>query len=329
MTTTRLDAAPVQRPRRLTHLPLALFAAPMGLGGAALAWREAARIFGAPAAIGETLVAVTLFVWLLVAGLQLVRIVGAPGALVADLRHPVRSAFAGAATIGLMTVAGGLLPYAPSAAAAIWLVAVAVHLVIGVWMFRGLLSLPREAAALTPPLLIPLVGSVVAPIMGVPLGFETLSWVLFGVGGLLWILVQSLIFGRIVTGPSLPEPLRPTLVILLAPPAAATVALAKLTHGFGPAPLILFGLAVFIAAVLASMAGRFARVPFSVSWWAWTFPTSLFAATLLLLAEAHRSVWTSGLAWIALLAASGVLLKVSLATIAAARSGALLRSEGG
>ena len=48
-----------------------------------------------------------------------------PAALAADLRHPIRSAFAGAVTIGLMIMAGGLMPYARGAAEALWLAAVA------------------------------------------------------------------------------------------------------------------------------------------------------------------------------------------------------------
>jgi tellurite resistance protein len=39
----------------LHHLPLPLFAAPMGIGGLGLAWRQAAHGLGAPAAIGEAL----------------------------------------------------------------------------------------------------------------------------------------------------------------------------------------------------------------------------------------------------------------------------------
>jgi tellurite resistance protein len=312
----------------LHHLPLALFAAPMGIGGLGLAWREAGQVLGAPAAIGEALVLLAGLVWLTVATLHLRRLVAHPGALAADLRHPIRSAFAGAVTIGLMILAGGLIPHAPEAAALLWLAAVAGHVAIAGWTVRGLLAAPREAASLAPPLLIPLVGNVLAPVFGAKLGFEGLSWMLFGLGALLWAMLQPVLLARLVTGPALPPRLRPTLAILLAPPAVASLALAGLTGGFGPAPLAALGLAVFVALVLAMLAGEFARIPFAMSWWGWTFPTAAFATALLVAARAHPAAWQAPLLWLALLAASAILALVAAATLRAAAQGHLLQPEG-
>ena len=88
----------------LVHLPLALFAAPMGIGGLGLAWRAAGDVLGVPTFIGEVLLLLAGLVWLVVTGLQILRATCHPEALAGDLRHPIRSAFAGALTIGLMLV---------------------------------------------------------------------------------------------------------------------------------------------------------------------------------------------------------------------------------
>jgi tellurite resistance protein len=312
----------------LRHLPLPLFAAPMGIGGLGLAWREAARGLGAPAAIGEALLLAAGMTWLVVAALHLWRLARHPEALAADLRHPIRSAFAGAITIGLMIIAGGLIPHARDAAAMLWLAAVATHVAIAAWTVRGLLMAPREAASLAPPLLIPLVGNVLAPVFGAKLGFEALSWMLFGLGALLWALLQPLLLARLVTGPALPQRLLPTLVIMLAPPAVASLALASLTGGFGPGPLAVLGLAAFIAVVLAMMVRQFAAVPFAMSWWGWTFPTAAFAIALQAAAHAHPAPWQGPLLWLALLCASAILAIVTAATLRAAACGHLLQPEG-
>jgi len=309
---------------RLVHLPLPLFAIPLGLGGVGLAWREAARFLGAPSIIGETLLGLTALAWLVIFGLHLGRAVRHPGALLGDLRHPVRSAFAGAVTIGLMLIAGALFPYAPTAAATLWLGAVALHLWVGVWTVRGLLLAPREVAALTPLLLIPLVGNILAPAIGVRMGYETLCWILFGIGGLLWAMIQPLILGRILTGPAMPERMRPALAILIAPPAVGAIALANLTHGFGPGPLILLGLAAFIATVMLTLVARFAQVPFSLAWWGWTFPSAAFAMSMLALAAAYPLTWVLVLGWLSLLGASVILALVAAATLRAALAGQLL-----
>ena len=326
--TTTNAAAPKAVDRGLHHLPLPLFAAPMGIGGLALAWREAGRSLGAPTLVGEALVLLLIVAWVAITALHGVRAMRHPEALRGDLRHPVRSAFAGAATVGLMLVAGGLGPYAPSLAAATWLVAVAVHLVIGVWTVRGLLVAPREAATLMPPLVIPLVGNILAPVIGARLGFETASWALFGLGGLLWVLIQPLILSRIATGPTMPEKLRPTLAILLAPPAVGAVALSALTEGFGPGPLAIWGLAAFVAIVLVTLLPTFLRVPFALSWWGYTFPSASFASATLALARVHPSVASVAGAWLVLTAATVIVAVVTAATMRAAARGALLLPEG-
>ncbi|RVT90638.1 C4-dicarboxylate ABC transporter [Rhodovarius crocodyli] len=314
-------------PERLRHLPLPLFAVPMGVGGLGLAWREGARVLGAPAWVGEGLLALATAAWLLIAVLHMVRALRHPGSLAADLRHPVRSAFAGAITVGLMIVTGGLTPHLPGLAAGLWLAAVGMHLVIAAWTVRVLILAPREPAALTPPLLIPMVGNVLAPAFGARLGFEALSWMYFGLGALLWALLQPLLLGRAAMGPPLPALLRPSLVIFLAPPAAAALSLSALTGGFGPGPLACHGLAVGFAAVFLTMLGEFARAPFSMAWWGWTFPTAAFAAATLQAIAAHPLPGLGVLGWAVLLASSAIIATVCRATAQAAWSGALFRPD--
>lgn len=322
--TTAHSDAPVAR---LTHLPLPLFAAPMGFGGLGLAWREAARVIGAPAAIGEALLFAAMAIWVLVAVLHLTRMIRHPQALAGDLRHPVRSAFAGAISIGLMLISGGLIPYSPDLAAGVWIVAVVLHVSIGVLLLRTMLRAPREAAALTPPLLIPLVGNIVAPIFGAKLGFDTASWALFGIGIVLWASVQPLLFGRIFNGPPLPERLRPTLVIFLAPPSVASVALSQLTGDYGPVALAFLGYATFLVLIYVAMLRDLASVPFAMSWWGMTFPTATYIVAALSAAHAYPAAWNAPVLWIALLAGSLILAIVSARTLKTAFDGELLRPE--
>jgi len=312
----------------LVHLPLPLFAAPMGLGGLGLAWREAARDIGAPAAIGEGLLVAATTVWVLLVLLHLVRLVRHPEALAADLRHPVRSAFAGAVTIGLMLVSGAIFPYAPDVAAAVWSVAVCGHVAIAVWTVRGLLAAPREAGTLAPPLMIPLVGNVLAPVIGAQMGFMALSWMMFGIGTMLWMMLQPILLHRVIVGPPLPERLRPTLVIFLAPPSVGAIALAALTGGFGPGPLAAYGLAVVTTLALLGLVPVFARIPFSMSWWGWTFPAAAMSAATTMAIHAHGPWWLAGLSWVTLGATTLIVALVTAATMRAVADGTLFRPEG-
>jgi tellurite resistance protein len=310
------------------HLPLPLFAVPMGLGGLGLAWREAGRTLGAPAVVGEALLAATAIAWLAILLLHAVRAARHPDALAADLRHPIRASFAGAVSIGLMLVAAGAAPLAPDLAATLWIIASVLHLAIGIWTVRSLLLAPREQAALAPPLLIPLVGNILAPVMGAKLGFVLASWMMFGLGALLWALIQPLILARLIHGPALPPRLRPSLAILLAPPAVGSIALANLTGAFGAAPLAVLGLALFMALVLLTLARPMAQGPFAMSWWSWTFPPAAFTVAVLAAAHAHPAPWQPPLLWLLLAAVSAVVTLVAARTLQAAISGDLLLPEG-
>jgi tellurite resistance protein len=305
----------------LEHLPLPLLAMPMGTGGVGLAWRQAHHWLGAPAAIGEALLAFTTLLWIAVVALQALRVVRHPRAVAAELRHPVRVAFGAAPTVGLMIVSAFLYPHAPAFGAAVWAVAVALHLVLATMLLRRVVAGRGEPAMLAPPLLIPLVGNILAPALGARMGFVDASWMMFGVGLILWLAMLPLLLHRLFAGPPLPPALRPTLVILLAPPAVAALAVEALTGHADAVVLSFAGVALLVAAVMISLAADFARVPFGLPWWGVTFPTAAFAVMLMALGAPG---W---LAWPALLLTTGLTGWVAWRTLGMARAGAFFRPE--
>lgn len=309
----------------LRHLPLPLFAVPMGLGGLGLAWREAAVVLDAPEAVGEGVLAVMALAWLLIAALHGLRAARHGDAVLAELRHPVRASFGGAPTIGVMLLAAGIAPYAEGAAAMLWCVAVPLHLGAAVVLLRRMLGGRAEAAMLAPPLLIPMVGNILAPVIGARLGFPVLSWMMFGVGLFLWLALQPLLLHRLVAGPPIPQALRPSVAILIAPPAVGCLALYALQGEVTPPALALFGLAVLVAAVVAAMIGDFARLSFSLVWWSFTFPTAAFAIALMVTSPATGL--PAPALWAALLAVTAIVLMVAWRTLQAAWRGAFLRPE--
>jgi tellurite resistance protein len=305
----------------LEHLPLPLLAMPMGLGGVGLAWRQGHALLGAPAAIGEALLLLTALVWIGVVALQVARLLRHPESVIEEIGHPVRVSFAAAPTIGLMILSAAAFPHAPALGAAMWSIAVAVHLLVAMLLLRRVLSGRGDPAMITPPLLIPLVGNILAPVFGVGMGFLHMSWMMFGIGLLLWIAVLPLLLYRLFAGPALPPPLVPSLVILVAPPAVGAVAVAALTaNPVGPA-LALAGVALLLAAVLLAMAGEIARIPFGMAWWGTTFPSAAFAIMLMTL---RFPPW---LCWPALAFATLLTGWVTWRTALAARAGAFYRPE--
>lgn len=300
----------------LRHLPLPLLAVPMGLGGLGMAWRKAVPALGAPFWIGEALMAAALLAWAAMTALHLWRWRRHPEAVAEDWAHPFRAPIFAAGSISTMVAAGAVLPWAPRLSAALLMVAVALHLLIGLAIIARVFRGEASTAMLVPPLLFPLVGNIVAPLVAAPLGFLTLGWMLFGIGALLWVMVMPLLLWRMLEGPTLPPPLRPSLAILLAPPTVGALSVAALA-GPGPWVVMLYGLSAFILALLVLALPHILAGGFSPAVWAFTFPIANFAAVTMMVAH-------GALAWLALLGATMVVALITAATLHAARHGRLL-----
>lgn len=325
------NAAPTSEPPpapptpSLAHLPIPLFAVPMGLGGLGLLWRDAAFLIGPLAWVGEIALLAATLVWGWLAWLHVRRALAHPEALRADLSDPVRLPFFGAPTIGLMIIGGFLGGYVYWLGAAVWLVAVSAHLAVAAWLFGRIVAGEANPAMLAPPLLIPMVGNILAPAIGDGFGFVGLSAVTFGVGAFLWLAVTPLLLNRMLAGPALPPRLVPSIVILLAPPSVAAVSLTTLTGEAGIASLALFGIALLTALALLAAAPRIAAAPFSPAFWGLSFPTAAFGIALSRQVQAAPG-WPAELLFLLVTAGvTALILWLAWRTGRAARAGAFLR----
>jgi tellurite resistance protein len=102
----------------------------------------------------------------------------------------------------------------------------------------------------------------------------------YSVGLIFWLVLLSLVMYRLMfVQPPLPDRLKPTIAIFLAPPTVAFsswIALTGLTSGQALDPFghILMGIAFFFTFFLMTQFGRFAKLPFFMSWWAYSFPSA-------------------------------------------------------
>ena len=306
------------------------FAIVMGWSGLSLAWYRATPLMGDWAGAASMVaagVAGLVFALLLVA--SLVRWRRYPQALAEDLRHPVRHAFVAAVPISLilLATAGVALTGPGPVLLAVWLVASLLQLGVTVWALgRWLRDKPEGGLAwpaMTPALFIPVVGNVLVPLAGVPLGLPNWSAAQFGIGLLFWPVVLTLLAVRIGVQGLWPQRLLPTTFITVAPPAV--VGLSSLQLG---APVLLawlaWGCALFFLLWSATVLRRMLSQPFGVPFWGVSFPLAAFAALTLRLAD-NRVHELAALAMLAL--ATLVILTLSLATLKGLRSGELLAPE--
>jgi tellurite resistance protein len=299
------------------------FAVVMGWSGLSLAWHRAEALLGgaaAPVAVLAAAVAALAFC-LLIAG-TLLRWLRYPEAIGADMHHPVRHAFFAAIPISMIllatiAVAQGL---DHRFARGLWMLGLALQFAATVWVLGRWPAGVSAWSAKSPVLFIPVVGNVLAPLAGVPLGHIGLSWAFLAIGAFFWPVVVALLFARQSQQP-LPEFLLPSWFILIAPPAVVGLSLSAL--GLGESAMFsMIGIATFSFALALRIAPRLPKLPFGMPFWAMSFPLAAFSALLLKTATAEVSLRLPGIAMLAL--ATLVVLWLSASTLKGLLRGSLL-----
>ncbi|CAA7625914.1 SLAC1 anion channel family protein [Magnetospirillum sp. UT-4] len=306
----------------LAHMPVAIFATVMGVSGLGLAWRKAGHELA-----GDFLVAVSAAVFIAVSIAYVMKLMRHPSAVMGEFNHPVRSAFFSAIAIGMLLLATGLWPHLPAVAYGVWVAGAILQLVMTLRILARWIAQKHDIAHANPAWFIPIVGNIIVPVLGVRLGQVEVSWFFFSIGMMFWLPFLSIILYRVIFHDDLPPRLVPTLFILVPPPAVGYLAYTALTGAEDPFALVLVNGALFTTLALLALTPRFLRLPFAMSWWAFTFP--LDAMALAALEHGHRAasaVW-SGIGLAALVLASAVVAAVAVRTVSTMLKGELFVPE--
>lgn len=319
------------QPGPLKYLYPGWFSIVMGLAGLSLAWQRARPLMGEPAGVVATLLgALAGAVFVVLAAAAFWRLWQHPEAWREDLRHPGRYPFIAAIPIALLLVAtvGVSLAGPQLIARTAWWLGCLGQLGVTVWAlgrwWRGAAQGGLVWPSVTPALFIPIVGNVLPPLAGVPLGYVEWSAAQFGVGLMFWLPMLALVIVRLAVHGPWPERLRPTAFIVIAPPAV--IGLGALQ--FGAAPLwgwIFWGMAAFGLLWAGTQARAIAAQPFGLPHWALSFPLAALAALSLSLAAGSDLLKVLAPALLAL--ASLVVGALLLATVRGLRNGTLLAPE--
>ena len=276
-------------------IPLNFFSIPFGILGLADCWLGAATFGLAPVAIGRVLTAVAMIVWVvvLVAYADGVRRRGV--SLAAQLADNVTGPFASLVLIVPMLAAADVLyPLDHAAGMVVVDVLVVATVLLAGWFTGQWIYRPPPLASLHPGYFLPSVaGGLLAAASAALVGQIGLAQVLFGLGVLCWIVLGSIILGRLMLGPALPAALTPTIAIEVAPAAVASFAAFAINGNRVDTPVRLlagYGLLMVVAQVRLLPAYR--RLPFMPSFWAFTFSWAAVAtAGLSWLGISHPSGW--------------------------------------
>lgn len=310
---------------RLAHFPVTFFAAAMGLAGLSLAWTRAVPVLDVPEAVGTALFWVSLVVYAAILVTYVAKLVRHPGAVLEELGHPVRLSFVPTTSIGLLLVATAGQDVHP-VAAPLWWVGASAQLALTLYVLSAWINRPVFAMDhVTPAWFIPVVGLMVVPLAGTEFAHPEVSWFFFAVGVTFWVPLLAMVLSRLfVHERPVPPRLLPTLAVLIAPPAVATVAYLRLVPdaGDGPVPRLLYYVALFFTVLFVVQVDRLRRLPFFLSWWAYAFPlAALSVATSVMAGEIGGWFFTAA-SWTFLVTVSALALLLVVRTAAS-----MLRGE--
>jgi len=267
-----------------TRIPLNIFGMSFGLAGLATSWRIAVDLGLAAHWVSDTLTIIAALVWATSLLLYLRSALSTRGAVVRDVRDMTAGPFASLALITpVLLVADGVAPYLHNLATVlIDILAVAILLVggwfTGYWM-RGGVELDR----LHPGYFLPTVaGGLVASAGAAEVGQLRLAQLMLGLGLICWVMLGSIILGRLFFRPALPDALVPTMAIHVAPAAVASLAYLFSTGGrVDGFAAILAGYGLLMIAAQLPLLPKYLRLKFGLGTWAFTFSWSAVASTVL------------------------------------------------
>jgi len=258
---------------RLQHFPIAWFSMIMGLCGLAIAWHQAEQMMGLQVAISFGLLLLSTLLFIVLVALYGLKMLNHWEAVAQEWAHPVKMNFIPTASIALLLLAIGWLPYSAPYSKLLWLVGTVLHLMLTLHVMTQWMHHRKfEIVHLNPAWFIPVVGNILVPIAGVSHAPPEISWFFFSIGLLFWPVLLTIIFYRVIFHGSLPQRLMPTLFILIAPPAVGFLSYVRLTGGLDMLALLFYYSALFFVLLLFAQLSWFARLKFFLSWWAYSFP---------------------------------------------------------
>jgi tellurite resistance protein len=284
--TTAISARGHEAEPRLSHFPVSFFSVVMGLAGLSIALEKAGSTIPALQVVGHTVLALAGSLFVLLALIYGAKMLLHPQAVREEFAHPVRLHFVPTIAISLILLSIASLDLSRDLAAGLLLVGAPLQLaltllVLDRWINREHFQTPH----LNPAWFIPIVGNMLVPIAGVSLGYREASWLFFAVGIVFWLPLFAIVLNRIVFHQPLPDRLRPTLFILIAPPAVGCLAYLKLAGGIDAFARILYFFGLFLTLLLLTQLPRLGRIAFYLSWWAYSFPLAAITVASFAMAE--------------------------------------------
>lgn len=270
-----------------SQIPYAWFTPVMGTCGLAMVWRKGGQLLGISAAWSYVPFAVSVALFAFAAISFVLAWRRFPHVLRDDWRDASRINSFATITLSIILISTYLAGPQPAFAAPLWFVGIVGHLALTlVALRRWIDSRSVAVTSLGPVWFMPIVGHLLIPVAGVELGYVDISWFCFAIGIAFWPLLLGLILNRLFFHEPLGDDVRPTMFILLSPPAVAYVAYVRLIAQVDQLAVVLLDLTLFTLLFLTTLVPRLMQLRFTMVWWSFSFPMTAASVAMIEFAQA-------------------------------------------
>jgi tellurite resistance protein len=311
-------------PSWLARFPVALFGIPVGLFALAGAWRRA-QAFGWSWAqpVADALAWTALGVLAVLLLLYLAKALWHPRAIANEFTHPLAGSLMALLPVSLLLCVVSFGSTHHNGWLLLALLALTLQAVLAIRIGSLISRAALPAPAITPALYVPTVaGGFVGALALNTLGYPGWAALLFGMGLAAWALLEARVLNRLFEG-TMPEALRPTIGLELAPATVGALTVASIWPQF-PGDVLMIGLG-FVAGPFVAVMVRYkwwSNVPFSIGFWSFSFPAAALAAVVL--EAVRRGGWPPVVGGIALGLASAVIAFLAWRTLMLLLQGRLI-----
>ncbi|MEN8214470.1 MAG: SLAC1 anion channel family protein [Pseudomonadota bacterium] len=305
---------------RLPNFPVSFFSMIMGLSGFTLVMMKVEELGLIAYAPVELSAAVTIALFLVLLGTYALKLLRHPDAVRAELDHPAMLSFFPTITISLILIGSFLATWTPTVALVSWQIGATGQLLLTLLILTRWIHHDHfEIHHISPAWFIPVVGNILVPLAGVENASMELNWFFFSVGLLFWIVLFTIIMYRMVFHRPMAENLLPTLFIMIAPPAVGFISYLNLVPDLDNFARVLYYNALFMTLLLLVQTPRFIRIPFSLSWWVYSFPLAAVTVATLLMYEETDKPYFKLISYLLLVLVSALIVFLLYKTWRAAR----------
>ena len=274
--------------RSLAFFPITIFGAIMGYAGLSLGLQQAHHQLGLSIHFFHAFALITTLLFIVFSMTYLIKIIQFPKTVIAEFNHPIALHFFPTFSISLLLLSLIYLDMAYDVSKIMWILGAILQLALLLFILNNWIHHEKwQITQMNPAWFIPVVGAIVVPLGAVHFVNLEIAWFFFSIGFVFWLILNSIVMYRLFFHTPMMRILEPTLFILIAPPSVGFIAYMTLNGlaGVDAFARILFYIALFLMLMLMTQMPRFIKIPFSLSWWAYTFPLAAFSLASFMMYE--------------------------------------------